>query len=261
MDGGSGGDYFFSVMPYTVQPFGPVTKENLDVTLLVFDFTCWLNAGETIGAIAQPAVQLEGAVPVPPWQNDYPLDNTSVTQPPADTYPLMIQSAAITLSASQVQVRVSAGTPGLNYVVSVIATSSEAQPRRKQVDCLVTIEKPLNLNMVAAATPDPSAGGQPIIVNGSTTIPMGYNGRVYVQNTSGAPIIVTLPITPTQLQRVAPVDITGNAGAFPITYQGAPGNTIYAASSFVSDINYDDLIFEWTGAHWIVLASRYAFLG
>jgi hypothetical protein len=260
MDGSSGGDYFFSVMPYTVQPFGPVTKENLDVTLLIFDFSCWLNEGETIGALAQPAVKLEGAVPVPPWQNDYPLDDTSVTQPPPDTYPLMIQSAAIALSATQVQVRVSAGTPGLNYVVSVVATSSAAQPRRKQVDCLVKIEVPLNPDMVSASAPDITAT-QPIIVNGSQTIPMGYNGRVYINNTSGAPITVTLPITPTQLQRVAPVDIGGNAATYPITYSGAPGDLIYTVASFVSDISYDDLIFEWTGAHWIILASRYAFLG
>jgi hypothetical protein len=260
MDGGSGGDYFFSVMPNTVQPFGPITKENLDVTLLVFDFTCWLNTGEAIGAISQPQIRLEGKVPIPPWQNDYPLDNTTVTQPPADTYPLMIQSAAIALSASQVQVRVSAGTPGLNYVVSVIATSSAPQPRRKQVDCLVTIEVPLNPNMVSASAPDISAV-QPIIVNGSQTLPMGYNGRVYVQNTSGAPITVTLPVAATQLQRVAPVDINGNAGEFPITYAAASGDMIYGSPTFASDINYDDLIFEWTGAHWIVLASRYAFLG
>ena len=184
MDGGSGGDYFFSVMSYTVQPFGPITKENLDVTLLIFDFSCWLNAGETIGSIAQPAIKLEGAVPVPPWQNDYPLDDTSVTKPPADTYPLMIQSAAITTTATQVQVRVSAGTPGLNYVVSVVATSSEpTQPRRKQVDCLVTIEVPLNPDMVSASAPDITAVS-PIIVNGSQTLPLGFSGRVYVQNTA-----------------------------------------------------------------------------
>jgi hypothetical protein len=260
MDGGSGGDYFFSVFPNTSLPFGPITKENLDVTLLTFDFTCWLNTGETIGALAQPAIKLEGAVPIPPWQNDYPLDNTSVTRPPADTYPLMIQSAAIASTATQVQVRVSAGTPGLNYVVSVVVTSSAAQPRRKQVDCLVTIEVPLNPNMVSASAPDITAT-QPIIVNNSQTLPMGYSGRVYVQNTSGAPITVTLPITPTQLQRIAPVDITGNAGTYPITYAGAAGNLVYTGPSFTTDINFDDLIFEWTGAHWIVLASRYAFLG
>jgi hypothetical protein len=260
MDGGSGGDYFFSVMSYTVQPFGPITKENLDVTLLTFDFTCWLNTGESIGGISQPQIKLEGKVPIPPWQNDYPLDNTSVTQPPGDFYPLTVQSAAIAFSASQVQVRVSAGTPGLNYVVSVVATSSATQPRRKQVDCLVTIEMPLNPNMVSASAPDMTAV-QPIIVNSSQTLPMGYNGRVYVENTSGAPITVTLPIAPTQLQRVAPVDIYGNAGQYPITYAAAPGDGIYGQPNFISDIAYDDLIFEWVGNDWIILSSKYSFIG
>jgi hypothetical protein len=260
MDGGSGGDYFFTVFPNTSLPFGPITKENLDVTLLTFDFTCWLNSGEAIGSISFPQVKLEGAVPIPPWQNDYPLDNTSVTQPPTDIYPLVVQSAAIALNAAQIQVRVSAGTPGLNYVVSVVGTSNAPYPRRKQVDCVVTIEVPLNPNMVSASAPDVTAV-EPIIVNGSQTLPLGYSGRVYVENTSGAPITVTLPIAPTQLQRVAPVDISGNAGIYPITYAAAPGDNIHGFPTFVSDINYDDLIFEWVGNHWIALMSRYGMMG
>jgi hypothetical protein len=253
-----GGDYRFDIFPNTTQPFGPVAKENLDITRLIFDYTCWLNDGEHISSVSQPVVALEGKIPVPPWQNDYPLDNTSVTEPPEeDEYPLTIQSSAITTTATHVEVRISAGTPGLNYVVTVIATSSISN-RRKQVDCLVTIERPLNENMMAEATPDTDENV--IIVGDDATLPMDFTGRVYIENGSGHPITITLPITPKQLQRVAPVDISGNANVYPITFAGAPGDLIYSSPTFTTAVYADDLIFEWVGTHWIILASRYSFL-
>lgn len=248
-----GNDYRFDVFPNTTQPFGPVFKENMDIVRLVIDFTCWLEGGEVIYAVSTPAVAVEGS-PTPPWQNDYPLDNTSVTVVPVDAYPLTVQSVYFTLNGAQVEIRLSAGTPGLNYVVSVVATSSEpVRQRRKQVDCLVTIEQPLNPALVHTAAPDPTAV-MPIIATGNTNLPLDYNGRVYIQNTSGGPITITLPVAPTQLQRVAPVDILGNAGLFPVTIAGAlPADKIYTSPSCVMNVNYNDMIFEWEGDHWITI--------
>jgi hypothetical protein len=99
-----------------------------------------------------------------------------------------------------------------------------------------------------------------LTISGDYTLPLGFAGRIYVENGSSAPLTITLPVTPTEGQRIAPVDINGNAATYPITYAGAVGDNIYASPTFVSDVNYDDLIFEWVGDHWIVLASRYTFL-
>ena len=248
-----GNDYRFDVFPNTTQPFGPVFKENMDIVRLVIDFTCWLEGGEVIYAVSTPAIAIEGS-PTPPWQNDYPLDNTSVTVVPVDAYPLTVQSVYFTLNGAQVEIRLAAGTPGINYVVSVVATSSEpVRQRRKQVDVLVTIEQPLNSDLVQVASPDPTAV-MPIIVTGNTNLPLDYNGQVYIQNTSGGPITITLPVAPTQLQRVAPVDILGNASLFPVTIAGAlPADKIYTSPTYVIDVDYDDLIFEWEGDHWITI--------
>lgn len=257
-------DYVFYVDSGTTQPFGPVSKENLDITRLVFDFTCWLvdaddGTTEPISSVGFPAIGLASQAGYPPWQVDYPFSDNTTPVVIEDTYPLTIQSVTIAAGATEVEVLVSAGTPGVEYVVSVVASAATTR-RRKQVDCLVSVEAPLNPDLLAASTPDPTAGA-PLIVSGDTTLPLGFDGRVYVENGSSAPITITLPITPNQAQRVAPVDINGNANTYPITYAGAPGDNIYSSPTFVSDVNFDDLIFEWTGDHWIVLSSRYTFLG
>lgn len=255
-------DYKFDVLADTLDPFGPVRKENVDIIRLLFDFHCWLDDADVtdpISAVSYPIIGAEAKIPVPPWQHDYPLDNTSVTAAPAeDTYPLSVQSVAISSSASRVEVRLAAGTPGITYVVSVIASSATTK-RRKQVDCFVTIDQPVNPNLLAQAAPDVEEVTPPLIVSGDTTLPLGFAGRIYIE--ASAPMTLTLPLTPAQGQRIAPVDILGNVATYLVTVAGAPGDNIYGSPTFVMDINYDDLIFEWTGDHWIVLASRYAFLG
>lgn len=256
-------DWFFTVMADDTQAYGPATKENMDIIRLVFDFSCWLEPNEGIGSITFPVILAEPKLPVPPWQNDYPLDNTSVAYPLDDIYPLAVASEAITGLSSKVEVRVGAGTPGMTYVVSTIVTAATTG-RRKQVDCLVTIELPLNPNLVGNMDVDPDALTPPLVLGGDATIPVGYMGRVYVENGTGAPIRIFLPAAPQVLQRIEPVDILGTfSPATPCHYQGAPGNLIDGLAEFVSDIPFDDLIFEWTGGArgWIALMSRYSMLG
>jgi hypothetical protein len=256
-------DYTFYVESDTMDPFGPVFKENLDITRLVYDFTCWLaeedeGTSEPISAVSYPIVGVESNLGRD-WQVDYPLGSNATPTPISDDYPLSIQSVAIASSATEIEVRVSAGTPGITYVVSVIASSATTK-RRKQVDTLVTIEEPLNPNLLAQSAPDITDVSPPLTISGDYTLPLGFAGRIYVENEASLPITITLPVTPTEGQRLAPVDILGNAATYPITYAAATGDTVYTAPSFVSDVNYDDLIFEWVGDHWIVLASRYTFL-
>jgi hypothetical protein len=195
MDGGNGGDYFFSVFSNTSLPFGPVTKENLDITCLVFDFSCWLGTGEMLGSVAQPVIALEGVPLIPPWQSDYPIDDTP-SAPPVDTYPLT--SLSVTMSSTQVQVRVSAGTPGLSYVVSVLASAGAASARRKQVDCFVTIEQPLNSSLVAAGdVPAVDPGDVVILVPSSgDTVAPGNANYVYINNSAVLAVLtIQLPST------------------------------------------------------------------
>lgn len=255
-------DYEFAVQPDTTEPFGPVTKENLDIILLVFDFSCWLEnpddqTSEPIGVASWPVIGINPSLPSGSWQVDYPPGSTPAP-PTSDDYPLTVQSVELTDDATEISVRLAAGTPGMTYVVSVFA-SAAATKRRKQVDCLLSIERSINPSLVAEIPPPTSIPGPPTVIGGDTTLPVGFDGRVYIE--AAGPVTLTLPATPNVYQRVAPVDINGTAGTYPITVAGAAGDLIYTSPTFVMDIAHDDLIFEFDGDHWIVLASRYGFLG
>lgn len=241
------GDYRFDIFPNTTQPFGPVVKENLDITLLIFDFTCWLNEGETISWVPQPVVALEGNTLVPPWQNDYPLDNTSVTGPPNDDYPLVVLSTAITNGSTGLEVRISAGTPGLNYVVSVIVNSTVSE-RRKQVDCLVTVDQLINSNVISQSTP--GSIENIIVIGGNTTIPIGFIGFALVENNTSAPITVTMPVDHPSGKRITVKDAIGNAGTYPITISGG-GTNIEGVSTLVLSYNYSWADLLSTGTSWV----------
>ena len=255
----AGKDWYFTVMADDTQAYGPATKENLDIIRLVFDFSCWLD-NEGIGATTYPQIMISPVLPVPPWQNDYPLDNTSVTNPVTDDpYPLTVIAEAVTGLSSKLEIRVGAGTPGATYVVSAMVRGSNTM-RRKQVDCLVTVEIPLNPSLVGEVDITPEDLSAPLVIGGSATIPVNYHGRVYVENGTGFPITITLPASPYVLQRIEPVDILGTFGTAPCTYVGAPANLIDGQVTFVTDTPHDDLIFEWTGSQWIVLCTRYGMI-
>lgn len=254
----AGKDWFFTVMADDTAAYGPATKQNLDIIRLVFDFSCWLD-NEGIGATTYPQIKVEPLLPVPPWQNDYPLDNTSVTEPVEDLYPLMVIAEAVTGLSSKLEIRVGSGTPGATYVVSAIVRGATTM-RRKQVDCLVTVETPLNESMVGEVDITPEELAPPLVVGGSATIPVNYHGRVYIENGTGYPITITLPASPFVLQRIEPVDILGTFGTAPCYFVGAPANLIDGETYFYTDTPHDDLIFEWTGAQWIILTSRFGML-
>jgi len=244
------------------QAFGPVSKENIDIARFLIDFSCWLDTSETIAEIdyLMTAVQ-QPPQTLPPWQADYPLDTAVPATPPDDLYPLTLVSQEISTNGLQVILKFSAGTPGLAYVVSFAARTS-VSGRRRQVDILLAIDQPLNPAMVSPGdVPAGTSPTAPLVIGGTTALPLGFNGRVYVENASGGPITVTLPPSPTQGQLLSIVDINGNADANPITFKGNVSDLIYGANTFVTDLPYDDIRFEWTGSHWIMLAQHYGFLG
>src|SRR5262245_34534065 len=131
-------DYNFTVFADTLDPLGPVGKENLDVIRLIYDWSCWLDTGEHLAQIDFPSIQ---ALPYggssTNLRQDYPPDTQDAGTNPPDTYPLMVLSEAITGSPGNfAEIKLVAGTPGFSYVVSYVVTGSSTQ-RRKQIDTLI----------------------------------------------------------------------------------------------------------------------------
>ena len=259
-------DYNFKVFADTLDPLGPVEKENLDVIRLIYDWSCWCDTGEHLAQIDFPTIQAlpPGASPTN-WRQDYPPDTASDT-PPTDDYPLRILSEAITTAitgspATTVEIKVIAGTPGLSYVMSYVVTSNTSR-RRKQIDTVVTIQQPLNTLMVGPGDLDPDTL-PPIVVTGGVALPMGFDGLVILtNNASTTDIVITLPPNPEMGQRVKFIDALGTDQAFPVTFR-ADGDAIMdgdGTTNFVSTINYDVLEWTWTGSNWHLDAQRFNFL-
>jgi hypothetical protein len=259
-------DYKFVIYADTLDPQGPVGKENLDVTRLQFDFSCYLEPGETIDLVQFPTidvVQPGDMVAGRPWSVDFPVacPDPTVTTPPVDNYPLRIVSEAITNMGLQTDVRINSGTPGFTYVVSFIIVGSTTR-RRKQVDTLVHVEVAVNELMVGPGQLDPDIV-PPIIVSGSIALPMGFNGLMILQNTgNNNGIVVTLPPNPDVGQLVDFIDALGKDAAHPVTFRGDGDVPIDGdgRSVFVSNLNFDVLRFIWMGLNWHLESPRFGFL-
>jgi hypothetical protein len=258
-------DYKFTVLADNLEPYGPVGKENLDVIRLVFDFSCWVDTNENLGQIDFPTISL-----LPPssasanWRQDYPPDDTTTdSAPPDDTYPLKVVSEAITgTPGTTVEIKVNAGTPDLSYVVSFVVVGSSTR-RRKQVDTIVNIEHPVNPLMVGPGDLDPDVV-PPIIITGTTALPMGFDGWVFLSNTGNTDsIVITMPPNPILGQMLGFIDTLGKDEAHPVTFRGDGDVPIDGDGSlaFVSSISFDVLRFSWGGANWHVESMRYGFLG
>jgi hypothetical protein len=90
----------------------------------------------------------------------------------------------------------------------------------------------------------------PISVTGSVTLPAAVEASVNINNTSAAPITVTLPASPTLDQVYKLKDVAGNAGTFVITVVGSGGSTIDGNPNYQLVSNYMSLELYWTGALW-----------
>jgi hypothetical protein len=261
-------DYLFQVYSDSLTPFGPVGKENLDVVRLRFDFSKYLDVGETIDIVqfptidtVQPEQQQNNGV----WRPDYPVDCGPAPAPvalPPDDYPLTIVSEAITTMGTHVDVRVNSGTPGFTYVVSILIVGATTR-RRKQIDTLVAVEMPVNGLMVGPGQLDPDII-PPIIIAGSIALPMGFNGLVVLENSGNlTSLVITLPPNPDLGQLVEFIDALGKDGSYPVTFRG-DGNVPVDGDlsvTFVSAINFDCLRFIWMGTNWIMESQRFGFLG
>jgi hypothetical protein len=266
-------DYMFTIFPDSLEPQGPIGKENLDVVRLQFDFSCYLDTStsETIDLVQFPTISVAPSGVSTSTDNrhtfqpDYPIINGSpvnpATTPPADNYPLRIVSEAITNMGLHTDVRINSGTPGFTYVVSFVIVGSTTR-RRKQVDTLVHVEDAVNPLMVGPGQLDPDII-PPIIVNGSTALPMGFNGLVILQNTgNNSNIVVTLPPNPELGQTVDFIDALGKDELYPVTFRGDGDVPVDGdlSSIFVSNVAYDVLRFIWMGTNWHLESQRFGFL-
>lgn len=84
-----------------------------------------------------------------------------------------------------------------------------------------------------------------VTVNSSYYITATDN-NVYVNNTSGAPINIYLPTTPSSRQEIWVKDIIGNASTYNITIVGV----IDYATNPVIGSNYGGALIKWNGSGW-----------
>jgi len=258
------GCYTFAVEDCDMEPFGPVRKENLDVIRLIYDFTCFLDGGETIAEIMFPVISpVTATQDSRGWQTDYPL--SSVDTPavlPPDDYTLVVVSEAVTGAGYQIEVRLTAGTPGYLYVMSFVAVGATTR-RRKQIDTLVQIDIPVNPSMRGPGTINPDIV-PPIVINGSVALPVGFNGLLILENVSNSTsLVVTLPPTPTLGQVVEFIDALGKDGLYPVTFRADGDGPLDGDNStvFVSITAFEAIRFVWVGANWHLESLRFGFIG
>ena len=83
---------------------GTSSKETTDLSRVVVDFLDWLDPGEAVAAFTTPIVSLIGAG--------------------IDTTPMTVSSSVLADAATKLIFLLAAGTPGLVYQVSFVATGS-----------------------------------------------------------------------------------------------------------------------------------------
>jgi chitinase len=99
------------------------------------------------------------------------------------------------------------------------------------------------------AYPPPAVTGI-IVVNTTTTLATGFTGFVRVENTTGIPITVTLPASPTPNQVVTLKDSAGNSSDDAITISGN-GNSIDGVATLLLNYNYSFAELTYTGVQWV----------
>jgi hypothetical protein len=248
-------EYYFNVNTDDDKgtPFGPVNKDNMDISRLIVDFSCWLDPSESITRIDHMMIKADPPQVAPPWRANYPLDETSSTVIPVDTYPLEYVDHSIIHGGKAVIVDMAAGTPGLTYAVSFSVTAGVSL-RRRLVDILMVIDIPLNPDMVALSDGATPSYTYPLVVNTTTNLPYGFTGRVYVENTVETAITITLPPTPDLGDEIVIKDVLGNSAEFFITIVGDSAATIDRAASLVLRSPFAAATLEWSGSWWSQMA-------
>jgi hypothetical protein len=96
-----------------------------------------------------------------------------------------------------------------------------------------------------------SGGNTPLTINDTTALSPNFAGFVWVDNTSGGNISVTMPADPVSPQQITVKDATGNAGTHTITVAGHGGDLIEGAATIILSRNYGWVNLVWTGVQWV----------
>ena len=117
---------------------GRITKDSAELRRVTIDFSKWLDTNETVSAVSSPGVVVQNATV---WSQGGELVQAAPVQI-VDATPLQVSSIAVMPGGTEVRLMLSAGTPGLVYAVTFLATGS-ASARVCQIDVLVGVRTEL----------------------------------------------------------------------------------------------------------------------
>lgn len=225
-----------------------ITKQTAEVARFVADLSDWLDEDEVIGSLTRFSLQTAPTVPIATaWQVDYPFDPTADDSAPDDDTPLILTGSSIP-GGTQASLLLGAGTPGLNYVVSCIATGSTSG-RQKEIDFYVSVSEMVNDEMISSLDPTPTVSFT--TVAGTVALALGTTGTVFVSNAAAADITITLPPSPVLGQELKLVDAAGNAGTYVVNIIGDSGALISNAAEYEFRVNYQAVELTWNGTQWV----------
>ena len=98
-----------------------------------------------------------------------------------------------------------------------------------------------------------AVGISTLSLTNTTPLPSGFMGTVFVRNSAGTDITITLPPFPTLGQEVRGADAVGNAATFTIHWQSADASTIAGLATFDMVSDFQAATFVWNGNAWSVL--------
>lgn len=116
---------------------GRIVKETTDENRVTVDFTPWLDIGETIGAITNPKI-IQGAFG---WNSNKP--PLTASEVPYDPTPASIASLETVNSATQVQLFIISGTPGMAYTAQFVVWGGSGRKLTIEVGVQITGTPPV----------------------------------------------------------------------------------------------------------------------
>jgi len=229
-------------------PLGTLAKLPIDYREAYLDFTRWLAPGETVASVAQHGIQAD---PEPScngsWSIAFDCSEccSAATEPPPDSNPLIVFVASVAAAGTKATLLIGQGTPGLTYAVSFLAVVLPSM-RRKSVDIMVCVGTPMV--DIQLPTAPPSTGYR--FVTNDIDLAFGSVGTIFVNNTSGHSITITLPPGPYINQNLVIKDMAGNSAIYPIIID-AVGYTIDGRDTLVIQYDYGWAELTFTGTQWV----------
>lgn len=110
---------------------GRSAKENPDRARVVVDFFDWLDPGEGVSATTTPTITVDAT-------GGWSCSDPALITPPADTTPLTLVSLTMMDATTKAVLLFDAGTPGLTYLASFVATGGTSG-RKQAIEIRMTV--------------------------------------------------------------------------------------------------------------------------